>query len=869
MATTISDYLSSAPLTDELEALSEVQRPDDFESTDTTRSTNSTPSRDIDKIDWSRLHGYIATPRLSKRPKSFIWMHGYKVKDIVTNQEYWLCKLCHNRRPHAREPTGHIYRCASTTTATLHLEKKHRIGQYGEIPVKSPITTQRTIDSFDSLLRERNTAIAEFDLAYFKALLVRLFTVEQLALVKVESAAFRDLLVYLEPKLRGSIPSRRSLTRYIGHAYEKSLLDVEIALTGAKSKINLSFDLWTSPGRRLSLLGIVAHYLDAQWKPVTVLLALPRMQGRHTGVSIAEQIHAILTHFRIANNFGHAIADNASENTACLDHLSELLHMNLDSRRVMCMGHIINLVAQQCLWGSDVDAFEEELTNVTAEELELREWRKRGPIGKLHNLIRYATHSSKRRDLLETIQRIQYRRLQSSQTSTSQPLKPLRVYALVHDNLTRWNSWYDAAVRAVLLRSAIDEFIDSELGDYRAAVARYEGSRSLQKRPPKEPSLLADLLTTDDWSIITQYVELLKPLKDATVLLQGHVSITGKGAKPVRGAIWQVLPIFESMMAAFENARERHLPAATLASQSLQQPSSQSSAPSPPPTTPPPVRSRITRSSQSIPITRISATTDSSASQDTPVVSEEQLTDSDEAATPGDQSEKHFSTNINLGWQKLDAYYLKTDASPIYTAAVVLHPRLKWRWFDRYWAKKPAWRKAAKEKVAALWAEYKDASFDDDGHTTLATSPTAIRDEWSSPDDQIDAADQFTAYIAEGFAQVATDQSPIPYWISKLTVWPQLAQMALDVYSTPAMSDEPERVFSSGGALLVPRRRQLSAGHVREILCLRSWQDSGIVTLNAALFEQVVKHADGAPIAEDLRNNTYENDDEVIYDEHE
>jgi hypothetical protein len=106
---------------------------------------------------------------------------------------------------------------------------------------------------------------------------VRLFTIEQLALAKVESAAFRDLLIYLQPKLRSSIPSRRSLTRYVGHAYEKSLSDVEIALTSAKLKINLSFDLWTSPGRRLSLLGVVAHYLDAQWRPVTVLLALLRM----------------------------------------------------------------------------------------------------------------------------------------------------------------------------------------------------------------------------------------------------------------------------------------------------------------------------------------------------------------------------------------------------------------------------------------------------------------------------------------------------------------------------------------------------------------------------------------------------------------
>ena len=107
---------------------------------------------------------------------------------------------------------------------------------------------------------------------------------------------------------------------------------------------------------------------------MTVLLALLRMYGRYTRVSIAEQIYEILTHFRIADNFGYAIADNASENTACLDYLSELLGITLDSRCVMCMGHVINLVAQECLWGSDIDAFEEELTNITTEEFELRNW---------------------------------------------------------------------------------------------------------------------------------------------------------------------------------------------------------------------------------------------------------------------------------------------------------------------------------------------------------------------------------------------------------------------------------------------------------------------------------------------------------------
>ena len=138
-------------------------------------------------------------------------------------------------------------------------------------------------------------------------------------------------------------------------------------------------------------------------------------------------------------------------------------------------------------------------------------------------------------------------------------------------------------------------------------------------------------------------------------------------------------------------------------------------------------------------------------------------------------------------------------------------------------------------------------------------------------DGQTDKTDQFKAYLDEDWAQVPLDQSPIPYWISKLTVWPQLAQMALDVYSTPACSDDPERVFSEGGALLIPRRRQLSGDHVQQILCLRSWQRSVIVALDGALFEQAVRRADGAPISDRLPvpNNTYESDDEVLYHEHE
>jgi hypothetical protein len=71
----------------------------------------------------------------------------------------------------------------------------------------------------------------------------------------------------------------------------------------------------------------------------------------------------------------------------------------------------------------------------------------------------------------------------------------------------------------VKLRAAIDKFVDVELGDYNAAIARFNSSRSQSRKPPKEPSLLADVLSANDWAVITEYIALLRPCKEATMLL--------------------------------------------------------------------------------------------------------------------------------------------------------------------------------------------------------------------------------------------------------------------------------------------------------------------------------------------------------------
>ena len=95
----------------------------------------------------------------------------------------------------------------------------------------------------------------------------------------------------------------------------------------------------------------------------------------HAGVSainLATELSSLLRHFKIdEESFGHAITDNASENAACLEILQRELFIDTGKRHVRCIGHVINLVAQQVLFGKDLKAFELSVTNVTTEEVEL------------------------------------------------------------------------------------------------------------------------------------------------------------------------------------------------------------------------------------------------------------------------------------------------------------------------------------------------------------------------------------------------------------------------------------------------------------------------------------------------------------------
>lgn len=93
-----------------------------------------------------------------------------------------------------------------------------------------------------------------------------------------------------------------------------------------------------------------------------------------------------------------------------------------EHHRLRCNGHIINLAAQSFLFGADEESPGGEnniITLATPTELEMEQWRRKGALGKLHNVVVYIQRSPQRL--------AQFRELSGGRN-------------LVRYNSTRWNS---------------------------------------------------------------------------------------------------------------------------------------------------------------------------------------------------------------------------------------------------------------------------------------------------------------------------------------------------------------------------------------------------------------------------------------------
>jgi HMG (high mobility group) box len=190
----------------------------------------------------------------------------------------------------------------------------------------------------------------------------------------------------------------------------------------------------------------------------TLLLSLKRMRAAHGGEEIAEVIIDTVRQYDIVDKLGVYVADNAESNDTAWKRVLAELHPERDPvvSRSRCLGHIINLAAKAFIIGKDVEAFVavvDQVNDSTPRESEVMKraqdfWRKKGPVGKLHNIVVFIRSSPQRKEAFKatvvdgskdgklnsfiSASLAQLARLRKPETLIGQPYQPCKAASYLH-----------------------------------------------------------------------------------------------------------------------------------------------------------------------------------------------------------------------------------------------------------------------------------------------------------------------------------------------------------------------------------------------------------------------------------------------------
>ena len=624
---------------------------------------------------------------------------------------------------------------------------------------------------------------------------------------QIENDWFRRFLAVLSPSLEMWIPRAGNTVRaWILAEFERRQGEIKKRLQGSKSRIHLSFDLWTSPNN-MSFVGVVGHFMSSQYKAETVLLGLRRLHGTHSGENIAEAILKVVRKYGLSGDqIGWFVLDNATSNDTCVAEILKALGINdtVERRRLRCLGHVINLSAKAFFFGSDPDSFEEEIRRTQRYEEQKKEreiWRKRGPVGKLHNIVMYILGTPQRKEDFDKMVRAEIERQKAYLEATAQPGEDLEValkhpLTVIRDNLTRWNSIFCMILRAFLLKDPLDLF----------------AKRAREKPANASPLPEEDELSVNDWNVLARTRDILKPFYDLTLELQGRAS----GAR--HGSIWEALPALDFLLNGLEEKSTEYGIELSEASEQMTESITQTK----------PAKKATRKAKEAV-------------------------------QKPAAPDIMHISTSINSCWAKLRKYYRLMDKSPVYAAAIVLNPEHKLDYFKASWEEYPEWIAQAEKSVEELWLTmYKDTANSEAETTENAPSsglflPTPRKDpsdfaQWvqrhkHKPQGPKAKQDEYQQYLEmehfpdQGSEEFQSNSRPklvdlCAFWARYEAQYPSLARMAFDVLSIPAMSSECERVFSSAKILIDDRRARMKEDIIEASECLRAWLQAGQCALS-------------------------------------
>ena len=206
------------------------------------------------------------------------------------------------------------------------------------------------------------------------------------------------------------------------------------------------------------------------------------------------------------------------------------------------------------------------------------------------------------------------------------------------------------------------------------------------------------------------------------------------------------------------------------------------------------------------------------------------------------EEDQLYRASVDLGWQKLNEYYTKLERSPVYVAALVLHPAYKFKVIERLWSSNPEWIDWARDGLQALWQQYKDKKIEQPQQSTALKDDDWLRDFMRSKDAADSASaffnllrpstqdiDELDEYLTSRDRTHSLIENPVEFWHHNRTQWPRLAQMAIDIFSIPATEADNERTYSKLGDMITKKRYLLQSDIIGASQSLVQWDLDGAI----------------------------------------
>ena len=623
-----------------------------------------------------------------------------------------------------------------------------------------------------------------------------------------------------DTSLASQIPwSRSSQRRQLETIYEQKKSSVKASLKAAASRIHLAFDLWTS-SNNYAIMAVSSHFLDTKGMQQQRLLALARQGGAHTGDNLATTLLQVVKDWEIQDRIGTLVSDNASSNDTCTTAFFRQINpaftkTDMLERRMRCYGHILNLVGRAFLHGEDYETFEEESQRQDSSDTlpaDLRLWRQRGPVGKLRKIIKFIRSSPQRSESFKAL--AQETDNQDDWLLHEESTAELQ---LTLSNDTRWNSTYLMIDRAIKKKNHIQSFL------VQLHLSEGEGYGI-----PAE-----DFLTAEDWRLLAELKAVVEPLYFQTMRCQGW------GEKGSFGYLWEILSGMEFLLDKLEDWKvffdepadeaitqsQSHLSKRTQRSERMRRNRSSQVRPPEPNTQalPPHVQEGFSLGPPSV-AARLNILVD--------------------------DSRGYLRLSIANAWQKLNQYYTKLGESPLFAAAVILHPGRSLRWLETRWnaGDQLAWLRDAKEGLEGYWTAW----YSDQANSESPPRPASPQQK--QPAEREDG--EYSQWLGTDLTRLRNGASdatelerylrlelpievdnPVRWWMDRRQQFPTLSTLALDLFSIPAMAADCERAFSLAKLTLTTQRLAMDPKTLEMVQCLKNWLRRDAVTLGGVYFK--------------------------------